>query len=269
MDSYWSDCISSYDFSTKRIAAEEVWSIEGVASGSLYNVGNSCMVDAMSKKYNEMKDKVSGDSETPAVETETETPEVKVETSTKEMFDVWNYSDGYMMVADAVWTVAATDLSGFTFSFCVSAVEADANCFSGDYTYQNVVNPKGFKAPAYSYAATIADSKAYTAQGTNASSWKNNVDGRAPGIGLWKPTWTAGNPSADPATDFTVDAYWFQPTESVATKSSFRFAKVPVTIHVLQNSSADNAEWKKVDFTLTGAVSLVAGLATVTAALAF
>jgi len=143
MDSYWFNCVSSYDFSTKRIAAEEVWSIEGVASGSLYNFGNSCVVDALSNistTVDSLKDSAETVKDTSTLDEASknlDTVKDVTSTSAKDKFDIWNFSDGYMMVADAVWTVAATDLSGFTFSFCVSAVGADANCFSGDYTYQS------------------------------------------------------------------------------------------------------------------------------------
>ncbi|MCP4211046.1 MAG: hypothetical protein GY764_06160 [Halieaceae bacterium] len=61
METYWEDCVKNYDFATARTAENEIFSIEGVASGSLYNYGNSCMVDAMQRAWDALKDTVTGE----------------------------------------------------------------------------------------------------------------------------------------------------------------------------------------------------------------
>jgi len=59
MASYWSDCIESYDFATKRTAEAEVWILDNVASGSLYNYGNACFAEALTKAYDVMQEELA------------------------------------------------------------------------------------------------------------------------------------------------------------------------------------------------------------------
>ena len=78
MTTYWDDCLKSYDFAAARTAETELWTI-GETTGSLYNYGNSCMIEAASKYWDSMKNAVSGDK--PAETTPAETTTATADTS--------------------------------------------------------------------------------------------------------------------------------------------------------------------------------------------
>ena len=168
-----------------------------------------------------------------------------------------------MMVLDAAWAAPATK-GNQDFAFCVSAEGADANCFGGLY---NLVSTN-YIAPAATSVAIFDDAKKYEGNGTDYASWKFPTDGRQPGLGLWSATWTIGEYSATEGQSkpFAVDAYWFQPKESIATKNAFRFSPGAVKLHA-KVGAPDKAQWASTDFTLTGAVSIAAGVAVAAASL--
>lgn len=258
MDSYWSDCINKYDFATARSVEAELWSVPDVATGSLYNVGNSCMMDAAERAWDSLTNMVSSDEVADAA-ADVDAEAVKdaadaakdADETVKETFNRWNYSDGYMMVVDATWPVDAAWKKPFEFGFCVSAAEGDANCFGQDFLFNQGYSLGG------AYSSVISDSKTYTGQGPNFSSWPLITDGREKGLGLWNPTFKLGAPAAAEPTAFTVDGYWFQPTEGNTKKNDFRFSPGAVKVSVL-NGSIANGEWASTDFVLTGAASLAA-----------
>ena len=149
------------------------------------------------------------------------------------------------------------------FGFCVSAEGADANCFFGAYAYEQ----NAYEAQPIAYSTILSDPKQYEGNGTDINSWKLVEDGRIWGMGLWSATFNIGSYSATPGESkpFNVDGFWFQPTESNSTKNTFRFSPGAVKLHA--KAGDGTAQWASVDFTLTGAVSIAAGVAVAAASL--